>query len=297
MFGQYSNSFLRFVSEKRFLYAYYERFLSAISDLKRYQIVPLKDFRKTNPPDHIVISLRHDVDGDLQSAIEMAKIEHQHNIKSTFFILHTAPYYGVTKKGRAEHSEELIPELKKLQDEYGHEIGWHNDLVTLQCIYGIDPKQYLQKELCWLRSKGIKITGTASHGSIYCYKYKYHNSYFFSEFSEPIDEFPSTSVINIGQEHCIIAKASLAQFGLEYEAYHLDNGFYFSDSAFVKGGRLRWSPEGLHLEGFKVKDKVIILIHPEHWDHSMYRKFLKRIRNRFRNQPLSEKLLECNLSK
>lgn len=297
MFREYLNSFLRIATEKQFLYAYYKRFLSSISDLKRYQVVPLKDFRKTNPPDRIVISIRHDVDWDLQSAMEMAKIEHQHNIKSTFFILHTEPYYGVTKKGRAEHREELIPELKKLQDEYGHEIGWHNDLVTLQCIYGIEPKRYLENELHWLRSNGIKIAGTASHGSIYCYKYKYHNGYFFNDFSELIEGFPSTDVINVGREHCITAKASLAQFGLEYEAYHLDNGFYFSDCKFIKNGRLRWSPEELPLESFKQGDKIIILIHPEHWGNSIYHKFLRRIRRRVCSQAAIEKLFKIYLSK
>jgi hypothetical protein len=284
VFRRYWDSFFRFASERRFLYCYYEQFLSSISDSKRYKNVPLRDFTKTNPQERIVISLRHDVDRDLVGALEIARIEHQYNLRSTFFILHTAQYYGPTKKNYTKHNERIIPVLQKMQNEYGHEIGWHNDLVTLECIYGINPREYLKKELQWLRSNGINIVGSASHGSRYCYKFKYHNSYFFSEFSETVDGFPNNQMINTGDGQCFITKASLTEFGLEYEAYHLNNNFYFSDSSFVEGKKSRWHPGELRLEEFKPGDKIIILIHPDHWNHSISHKFLKRLGNRTRSR-------------
>ena len=67
----------------------------------------------------------------------MAAIEHRHSIRFTNGILHTARYYGATKKNYASHRDDLLPLLKKLQDEYQHEIGWHNGLVTLDVIHGV----------------------------------------------------------------------------------------------------------------------------------------------------------------
>ena len=286
MFRKYLDSFLRFVSERRFLYSYYRQFLASISDSRRNQVVPLKDFMKTNSQNRVIISLKPDANEDISSALEIAKIECQYNMKATFFILHTAEYYGITEKNYAKHNEELIPTLKKIQNEYGHEIGWHNDLVTLECVYGINPREYIEKELHWLRSNGIRVVGSASHGSAYCYKFKYHNNYFFSEFLEPVNGFPNNEVINIGDDQCFITKASSAELSLEYEAYHLDNNFGFADCSFIKGKNLRWHPEELHPEEFKPGDKIIILIHPEHWDNSISHKFLKRLRHRIHSRPV-----------
>jgi len=123
-------------SEYNFSYAEYSRFLMKISDQSKYKNVTLNDFlqTKTTLP---VISLRHDIDGNIDSALKIAEMEYRHNINATYFILHTAEYYGTTEKNYEKHNEEIIPLLKKLQDDYNHEIGWHNDLVTLDFIYGI----------------------------------------------------------------------------------------------------------------------------------------------------------------
>ena len=41
------------------------------------------------------------------------------------------------------HSDKIIPILKTMQNERHFEIGWHNDLVTLQVIYNINPVTFL----------------------------------------------------------------------------------------------------------------------------------------------------------
>ena len=215
-------------SEYSFSYAEYSHFIMKISDQSKYKNVTLNNFlqTKTTLP---VISLRHDIDGKINNALKIAEIEYKHNIIATYFILHTAEYYGTTEKNYVKHNEEIIPLLKKLQDKYNHEIGWHNDLVTLDFIYGINPRKYLQTELDWLRENGIKIVGTAGHGSSFYHKWKYLND-----------------------------------FKLKYDAYHLDNNLYYSDSSFTSEKR-RWHPRYLNLENLKSGDKAIILTHPQHW--------------------------------
>jgi len=250
-------------SEYSFSYAEYSHFLMKISDQSKYKNVTLNDFlqTKTMLP---VISLRHDIDGKINNALKIAEIEYKHNIIATYFILHTAEYYGTTEKNYVKHNEEIIPLLKKLQDEYNHEIGWHNDLVTLDFIYGINPRKYLQTQLGWLRENGIRISGTAGHGSSFCHKYKYLNQYFFSGFQEPKGKFVNNKFITGKTGKHLIKKASLNDFKLKYDAYHLDNNLYYSDSFFPSEKR-RWHPGYLNLENLKSGDKAIILTHPQHW--------------------------------
>ncbi len=86
-----------------------------------------------------------------------------------------------------------------MQNERHFEIGWHNDLVTLQLIYNINPVTFLHNELNWLRSNGIKIIGTASHGSNYCKVYHYLNFYFFEECTYPVvGNFTNNITVPIG---------------------------------------------------------------------------------------------------
>ena len=77
-------------------------------DQSKYKNVTLNDFLqiKTTLP---VISLRHDIDGKINSALKIAEIEYKHNIIATYFILHTAEYYGTTEKNYVKHNEEIIP--------------------------------------------------------------------------------------------------------------------------------------------------------------------------------------------
>src|SRR5205807_4619721 len=93
------------------------------------------------------IALRHDVDDRLESALELARREHARGLRATYFVLHSAPYW---------EREDLVERLRELQ-ALGHELGWHNDLVTLALVHGRDPAEYLRRELDRLRSAGIDL--------------------------------------------------------------------------------------------------------------------------------------------
>jgi hypothetical protein len=250
--------------DTNFTYEKYAAFLTKISDTSKYIVLPLNEFRKTLNPGKIVVGLRHDVDNDLDLANQFSEIESDLGFRSTYFILHTASYYLENPANMEIHSEKIIPILKSMQNERYFEIGWHNDLVTLQAVYNIDPVAFLHKELGWLRGNGINIYGTASHGSNYCYIYKYLNYYFFEEFTYPVvGQFVNNVTLPIGGKEVPMKKGRLSDFGLEYEAYFLNNNKYFSDATITSGKR--WNIGMLDINELQAGDRVIILLHPIHW--------------------------------
>ena len=67
-----------------------------------------------------VIALRHDIDHDLDLALEMAHHEHERGIQATYFLLHTTDYWNDPR---------FAQRCAQLQ-AYGHEIGLHLNLLT-----------------------------------------------------------------------------------------------------------------------------------------------------------------------
>jgi hypothetical protein len=252
--------------DTNFTYERYADFLSKIGDTSKYIVLPINEFRKRIDSNKIVIGLRHDVDLDLGKAVLFSEVEKNAGFRSTYFILHTADYYLANPANKTIHNENIIPILKYMQNESGFEIGWHNDLVTLQVVYGIDPVMFLHQELNWLRDNGIKIYGTASHGSNYCKTYLYVNFYFFYECTNPPwgqGIYVNNITVPVGSNKITINKGHLSDFSLQYEAYFLNNNLYYSDASFISGKR--WNIDMLDLNTLKKGDRVIILLHPIHW--------------------------------
>ena len=223
--------------ERRFTYSEYERFLDR---LHARHVAPMRSFAH-GEGDTV---LRHDVDSRLESALELAELEAARGLRATYFVLHTAPYW---------EAPELLPRLRWIQ-ELGHEVGFHNDLLTVQRVEGGDPRAVLERELARLRGGGIEVVGAAAHGSPWCHRLGFHNNYIFAGWDEPQPGFPSRDVPE---------KLDPAEFGLEYEAYHVPRDAYFSDSSFVDGRRAH--PADFELESGR---RTIVLVHPDHWDAS-----------------------------
>jgi hypothetical protein len=250
--------------DTNFTWEKYASFLNKISDTSKYIVLPLNEFRKTFNSRKIIIGLRHDIDNDLNVAYQFSEVEYKLGFRSTYFILHTAPYYLSNSNNMAVHSEKIIPILKTMQNKRHFEIGWHNDLVTLQVVYNINPVTFLHNELNWLRSNGINIVGTASHGSSYCKTYHYLNYYFFEECTFPVvPNFDNNIKVPYGGKNITLLKGKLSDFGLQYEAYFLNNNKKFSDATITSG--IRWNIGMLDLKQLQPGDRVIILLHPVHW--------------------------------
>jgi len=244
-----NSRFLFPLTERRFTYASYEAFLDRLAGR---DVVPMREFAQGRGD----LALRHDVDSRLESALELARLEHRRDLPATYFVLHTAPYWS---------RPDLLGRLRELQS-LGHEIGFHNDLVTLERTQDVDIDEYSRRELERLREAGIAVVGAAAHGSPFCHRLGFHNNYAFAGWDEPVAGFPSLTVRR---------KLDPAALGLEYEAYHLPHDEYFSDSSFASGRRRH--PLDLELVPGR---RTIVLVHPCHWDRSAFAKIRRLLAKR-----------------
>lgn len=87
-----------------------------------------------------VILLRHDVDYSIEKAFEMAKLENEMGIKSTYFILLNSDLYN-------PRSSKNINFLKQIL-QFGHEIGLHYD--SDEILKTQDPLKKLKEEIIQL---------------------------------------------------------------------------------------------------------------------------------------------------
>jgi hypothetical protein len=238
----------------------YDKFLNYLATSDHFLLVTLKDFNKTTSTDKVVLALRYDIDDNINAAVKFAYREHKYGIKSTYFVLHTGTYYGNFVGQSFKRNDNIVYYIKKIQDSFGHEIGFHNDLLTLQVVYGIEPKGYLKNELAFLRGNNVHILGTAYHGSPYCYTYKYSNAFFWMEWPNGENYvYAIKDNINI-----VLEKDSLKNYNLDYEAGLLNQDYFYSDANFV--GENRWNMKMINLDTLKPGKKVIIMLHPQHWD-------------------------------
>jgi peptidoglycan/xylan/chitin deacetylase (PgdA/CDA1 family) len=149
--------------------AMYRDFLTALL-VAGYSFSPVEQaiatgrqsFRNGAAPAQAMI--RHDVDGDLPAALACAEVERRLGIRATYYLLHTGPYYGTFANGVFLRNEACAEAYAMLQD-MGHEVGLHTDSLWVYQQWGVDGAQCIRDELCWLRSIGLRIVGTAPHNS------------------------------------------------------------------------------------------------------------------------------------
>lgn len=109
---------------------------------KDYIFTNYKEYKKYKRP----VIFRHDIDNSLEKALNIAKIEKENNIKSTFFVLLSTDFYNIFSKKSTDILKEII--------NLGHEIGLHFDekryeirnKEELEC-YIIYEKDILEKSL------------------------------------------------------------------------------------------------------------------------------------------------------
>jgi len=241
----------------------YSDFLEKLKQNPNIVFVLQKDLDDYSDTSKIVVSIRHDVDADIYTAMNMAKIESNLDIFVTYFILHTAYYYHPSGDF-STHNNTILEKMQYIQ-ELGHEIGIHNDLLSLQLAYNISPTDFLHNELQWMRENGLKIYGSASHGSNFCSKYHYLNYYFFRYCSDNhySEFYYNHDSVVIDNETIWFEKADFSDFDFTYESYFLDYTKYYSDVIYSNGER--FNPTKIDISKWKLGDRILILVHPTHW--------------------------------
>ena len=236
--------------------------------------VPLRDFLVVSEyPD--AVALRHDVDYDLDLALELAYWEQKAGCRSTFFLLHTAAYWT---------EPSFVEKCLQLQD-FGHEVGLHVNLLA-EWFKGVtsDPAARLKELLSPLEAAGVEITGTAAHGDRLCYKEHFINYWCFEELrpSDPVThesnrnaegllEEDSSFQIHYPKSHKLhrssdgttdatdLWSVSMSDHGLRYDASHLPMDRYFTDSG---GG---WTRTADPMTEDLTHGRFQVLVHPIYW--------------------------------
>jgi len=208
--------------------------------------------------------LRHDVDMDIDRALDMAIFESKRGVYSTYFLLHTAKYFN--------YSKEFAQKCKKIVS-LGHDIGLHNNALTVYFKRKKDIRRMLEMPLKFLRDNGIDVVGTSAHGVKACYTRGYFNYEIWKEFDPKRNE---------GKLKVPIHKIGLHSLGLIYDASFVDFDFYLSDSGDTWNGMvvkipipfektLKYGPDNIGLavlEKFQKSKKgtIQILTHPFYWN-------------------------------
>jgi hypothetical protein len=232
--------------------------------------VPLRDVLAIE--DRPWVALRHDVDHDLDIALEMAAFEAKRGIASTYFLLHTAAYY---------EQDRFWSKVAQLVD-YGHEVGLHLNVLTDWVRGAIDdPRSETERLIAAYRDRDIELQGVSAHGDRACYEHGFINYWCFQELrpedpaarehgrsAEGIPVVETAFQVPYPSDHRLVRadgaafdlwSLSMAELGVDYEASHLPYDRYFSDS----GGAFTRSTDPLD-EGFG-DDASQVLMHPIHW--------------------------------
>ena len=106
-------------------------------ELLRSKSYPFCFYHDADDYDKSVI-LRHDVDFTLSKAVEMAEVEHEMGVKSTYFILVTADFYNIFSKRSYERLIKIL--------SLGHEIGLHFDEKRYEITTVDEMKKYVEME-------------------------------------------------------------------------------------------------------------------------------------------------------
>lgn len=95
----------------------YDAYANLVSELRehKYQFASYHDYKCFEK----CVIMRHDIDYSLEKAVKLAEFEKQLDMKSTYFILVSSPFYNVI-------SADSLSQIKVIQNA-GHEIGLHFD--------------------------------------------------------------------------------------------------------------------------------------------------------------------------
>ncbi len=229
----------------------------------------LSEFNSKANTNTNIVCLRHDIDHDLDIALEFAYHEHRLGYRASYFILHDHRY----------NSDPLFLEkLLQIQD-YGHEIGIHlNPIAGWYAGSYERPVSHLKSWLAKLRCAGVRVIGSATHGDRLCYEGNFINSWLFSEqcarakvatglSAEGIVDPTNERVIKRPDQNYIVRpdgsrlylwQTSMAELGLEYEAVDLD-ACYWSDTG------KDWHRTGNPIKADLSTGCHQVLMHPIHW--------------------------------
>jgi hypothetical protein len=218
-------------------------------------------------------ALRHDVDHDLDAALDMAHREWRTGLRASYYLLPTARYWTDDPRF-AEKCLQLA--------DYGHEVGLHVNCFAQWAAGELDdPGAVLGERLERLRATGVPVRSVAAHGDARCYRHDVSNYWGFAELrpADPAAEedgrtaegpydptgarrlrYPAgDTLIRADGARLALWGISMRAHGLDSHAWHTPFDRYFTDS----GGD--WTRTPSPLMATRGSDRWQVLVHPEYW--------------------------------
>lgn len=242
-----------------------------------------------HPENKNAIGLRHDIDHDLDLALEVAHHEHERGLRATYFLLHSHPYWD---------DPDLLIKCRQLE-AYGHEVGIHINVLTEWFMKECDDHaERVHSVIQQLRDGSITIKGVSAHGDRACYEYGFANYWIWQELrgarfgdhvsveqtskhnperpdvvqhlasaeGVPVENesrqvpYPSDHVLHRDDGQSLpLWSLSLRAFGLQYDACYAGFDHYWTDT----GGKWIRSSDPLSADLSRGRHQV--LMHPVWW--------------------------------
>ncbi|MCJ2166237.1 MULTISPECIES: sulfotransferase [unclassified Pseudodesulfovibrio] len=232
--------------------------------------------------------LRHDVDDDMDAALQMALLEKGHGIRASYFLLPPSPtqgktnYYGTIDENGLRPNQTVIDQARQLI-EWGHEVGLHNNIAELAVYLKRTVAEVLAEQVEFFASHGIKLVGSAAHGGPFFHENGFVSFEIFAEAGVK-PGFERGRTIEVDGQVLKLHTLSQADYGFAFEAYSLPYEIGLNDSNGMWGGKLvRHSPHPelnelkgeRYLSAFREMvatahpksgvQTLQVLVHPEHW--------------------------------
>lgn len=238
-------------------------YIADLIDLIGLKLVRMHEAKGATEP---CFYIRHDVDRDIERALDIAEVEAARGYTATYFMLTPGSYnqqrnyYGTLEDGRIIHDPTLVDKCHRLI-ALGHDIGFHNDLVSLSLRTGRSPAEFLEGEVEFFAKHDIPLLGSAAHGNPLARKLRYNNRELFVGHVRK-NWVPGRAIEYDGRS-VQLHSLRLEDFGFRYEAYSLPRDSRLSDS----GGR--WAGQ---IAGERVpKDRL-----SEHFEITEFRALVSR---------------------
>lgn len=90
-------------------------------------------------PSYTKLIIRHDIDFSIEHALEMATIEHELGVSSTYFFMLTSNMYNLLSRS----SQDMVREIQQM----GHKISVHFDPIAHNMLNQFQSEKYLFEKL------------------------------------------------------------------------------------------------------------------------------------------------------
>ncbi|MCF8396285.1 MAG: hypothetical protein K9G58_10635 [Bacteroidales bacterium] len=227
-----------------FTFKKYTNLINAIKE-NNIKVYKVKDWINESPRSGIVI--RHDVDRLPGNALQMAMLENEHGI-------HTTYYFRIMK-------HVFKPYIIKQIEDLGHEIGYHYEDLSLAKGDISKSKSLFQQHLNWFNEIEIDVSTVAMHGRPIS---RFDNRDIWENFNLSDFDLNGEAFISIDYRDII---------------YFTDTGRSWADKSInlrdkVKSEKSSSVVNTLQLIKYLNKNsqnKYFLVVHPERWNDNLFK--------------------------